>query len=86
MYHNMAKRITSTAYRGMRAKQGRSKMLYLDPPCGNGLLVSSLVVLPRADLTWRMHQRWARTSVMLVDDPGSNDTANPPDQSVIKRR
>ena len=27
--------------------KGEAKMLYLDPPCGNGLLVSSLAVLPR---------------------------------------
>ena len=37
--------------------KGEAKMLYLDPPCGNGLLVSSIAVLPRADLTWRVHQR-----------------------------
>ena len=37
--------------------KGEAKKLYLDPPCGNGLLVSSIAVLPRADLTWRVHQR-----------------------------
>ena len=44
MQHNMAKRMTSTVYRGMRPKQGRRKRIYLDPPYGNGLLVASLVV------------------------------------------
>ena len=33
MQHNMAKRIASTAYQGMRAKQGRCKRLYVDPHC-----------------------------------------------------
>ena len=29
---------------GMRAKQGRCKRIYLDPPCVSGLLVASFVV------------------------------------------
>ena len=75
----------------MRAKQGRCKRLYLDPPSGKwsscGRPCCECCLEPTW-LAWCVHQWYARTSVMLMLMLmlSFDDTSNPPDQSVIKRK
>ena len=60
----------------MREKQGRCKRLYFDLPCGNDLLVASLVVSTASS-------QLALVRALMVGEDAGNADANAPDSTTL---
>ena len=63
----------------MRAKQGTCQRLYLDAPCGNGLLVASLVVSTASS-------RLGLARALMVGEDVSDADVDAPDSTTLRTR